>query len=64
MNTQKLKTQIKVDMKANNTSDLAPKRKKSATEIMTDFDKWIEKIQNVHRGNEKKMCNAYEIVIT
>jgi len=37
----------------NNISDLSPKRK-SATEIMSDFDKWIEKIQNVHRGNIQK----------
>jgi len=48
----------------NNISDLAPKRKKSATEIMTDFDKWIEKIQNVHRGNIQKMGDAYERLLT
>ena len=62
MNTQKSKTQIKVDMKVNNISDLAPKR--TDFEKIKKFEKWIEKIHNVHRGNEKKMCNAYEIVIT
>lgn len=48
-------------MKVNNISDLAPKR--TDFEKIKKFEKWIEKIQNVHRGNEKKMCNAYEIVI-
>ncbi len=50
-------------MKQNNISDIAPKRK-TATEIMNDFDKWIEKIQNVHRGNNKKMGDAYERLLT
>ena len=56
MNTQKLKTQIKVDMKANNISDLAPKKK-------PDFEKWMEKVKNIHVGNNERMCLAYEIVI-
>ena len=56
MNTQKLKTQIKVDMKANNISDLAPKKK-------PDFEKWMEKVKNIHVGNNERMCRAYEIVI-
>ena len=47
----------------NNISDLAPKRK-SATQQMLDFDKWIDKIQNVHRGNIQKMGDAYERLLT
>lgn len=39
-------------MKENNISDLAPKR--TDFEKVKKFEKWIEKIQNVHRGNEKK----------
>ena len=39
----------------NNISELAPKRK-------SDFEK-IKKLKNVHVGNNKRMCNAYEIVI-
>ena len=39
------------------------KSQDSIFEKIKKFEKWIEKIQNVHRGNEKKMCNAYEIVI-
>jgi len=47
----------------NNISDLAPKRK-SPIQRMNDFDKWIEKIQNVHRGNIQKMGDAYERLLT
>jgi len=47
----------------NNISDLAPKRK-TQVEIMNEFDKWIEKIQNVHRGNIQKMGDAYERLLT
>ena len=61
---QKLKTQIKVDMKANNISDLAPKRKSDFDKVKK-FEKWMrKKLKNVHVGNNERMCNAYEIVIT
>ena len=62
MNTQKLKTQIKVDMKTNNISDLAPKR--TDFEKVKKFEKWMrKKLKNVHVGNNERMCRAYEIVI-
>ena len=62
MNTQKLKTQIKVDMKANNISDLAPKRKSDFEKVL-EFEKWMEKVKNIHVGKNKRMCRAYEIII-
>ena len=37
---------------------------KTNVQIMNDFDKWIEKIQNVHRGNIQKMGDAYERLLT
>ena len=49
-------------MKANNISDLAPKRKSDFEKVL-EFEKWIEKIQNQYRRKNKRMCNAYEIVI-
>ena len=45
----------------NNISDLAPKRKTDFEKVL-DFENWIEKIQNIHRGNVKRMCLAYEII--
>ena len=49
-------------MKANNISDLASKRK-SDFEKIKKFEKWMEKVKNIHVENNKRMCNAYEIVI-
>ena len=47
----------------NNISDLAPK-KKSDFEKVLEFEKWMEKVKNIHVGKNKRMCRAYEIVIT
>lgn len=47
----------------NNISDLAPKRK-SDFEKIKKFEKWMrKKVKNIHVGNNKRMCNAYEIII-
>jgi len=34
--------------------------KKTDFDKIKKFEKWIEKIQNVHRGNIQKMGDAYE----
>jgi len=47
------------------TTIKTPKNKtKTQIEIMNEFDKWIEKIQNVHRGIIQKMGDAYERLLT
>lgn len=49
-------------MKANNTSNLAPKRKSDFEKVL-EFEKWMEKVKNIHVGKNKRMCRAYEIII-
>ena len=50
-------------MKANNISDLAPKRKSDFEKVL-EFENWMrEKVKNIHVGKNKRMCRAYEIVI-
>lgn len=34
--------------------------KKTQMQQIDGFEKWMEKINNVHRGNNEKMSNAYQ----